>query len=403
MLLAGLVAFIGSLIAFAGVTALLRGWFETREGYLLACAVTLLSLSGGLGAATIGLTLEFHPVLIRAYHVGVGLLAALWLALGIVELIARNVPVAFAVRLLVVSLSIVAGVILSVDPLQDSAGGVLPSAAAVYLQLPLALLTVTHAVVVLVVAGCFFAVALRAWQGEDGAGDLFLSCLLVLLAAACLFVVSRPELVSLPPLVSMALLAGAAALMWVTPIRALRAAEFEDEDADRLLSPGSRDSGGAEDPGRTPPDSAESAAARAEDADRPSDAQAQEAGRGASGRSGAAPGDAPAPVDACGFIVIFTLREGAARPFDRLAEWTVQAIHEKEAGTLLYTCHSVVDAPQQRIFYALYRDREAMHEHERQPHVRRFVAEREQYVLATNVVRLKVNSHTGIPEPQTSR
>lgn len=400
MLLPALVAFIGSLVAFAGVTALLRGWFETRESYLLACAVALLSLSGGLGAATIGLTLEWHPILVRAYLMGVGLLAMLSLALGAVELVTRSGPAAFAVRLLVVSLSIVAGVILAVDPLRESADGGLPSAGGVYLQLPLTLLTAAHAAVVLVVAGCFLAVALRAWRGVDGAGDLFLSCVLVLLAAACLFVVSRPELVSLPPVLSTMLVTGAAVLLWVIPIRALRAEEAAGDDETLSRSPGARDAT-AGDGGLG--DTARSAGPQTVGENEPHRADMPEAGGAGVHDAGGPARDGSALGDACGFIVIFTLREGAARPFDRLAESTVRAIHEKEAGTLLYTCHTVVDAPQQRIFYELYRDREAMQQHEQQPHVRRFVAEREQYVLATNVVRLKLNSHTGAPEPQVHR
>lgn len=411
MLLAALVAFVGSLVAFAGVTALLRGWLETREGYLLACALTLLSLSGGLGAATIGLTLDFNPALVRTYVVGVALLAILWLALAAVEFVARSVPVTFAVRLLVISLSIVAGVILAVDPLRESGTGAIPSAGEVYLQLPLALLTVTHGGVLLIIGGCFFAVALRAWRGEDGAGDRFLSCCFVLLAASLLFVVARPDLVSLAPVLSVAATTAAAVLMWVTPVRALRAAEAEDGDSLSRSQASAHGSGTgrgqADDSGSTPLSLAGTPAAQSPGEGQPSRADGQEAGQGAaqgalSGVSGSAAHEASSLAEACGYIVILTLREGAARPFDRLVEWAVQAIHEKEPGTLLYTCHAVADAPQQRIFYELYRDREAMQKHEQQPHVRRFVAEREQYVLATNVVRLKLNSHTGIPEPQAS-
>lgn len=183
MLLAALVAFAGTLTAFAGMTALLRGWFETRYAYLLVCAVTLLCLSVGLGAATIILALEFRPVLFRAYVVCAALLAMVWLALGIVEMVARSMSARFLTRLFVISLSIVAGVILSMDPLRDTDTGAFPAAAELYMQLPLTLLAVAHASVVIIVSGCFFAVAVRAWRGAERTGQLFVSCLLVLLAA----------------------------------------------------------------------------------------------------------------------------------------------------------------------------------------------------------------------------
>ena len=50
--------------------------------------------------------------------------------------------------------------------------------------------------------------------------------------------------------------------------------------------------------------------------------------------------------------------------------------------------HSVPNAAMQRIFYEVYRDRMAYEDHQRQPHIRRFEAERDPYVLATNVIEL---------------
>lgn len=415
MLFAALVAFVGTLVAFAGVTALLRGWLDLRKGYILACSFVLLCLSVGLGAATIGLVLEFRPSLFRAYEVGVSLLAMIWLAEGVVELVARSLRVRFAVRLLAVSLSIVAGVILSVDPLREAGqASALPAGGDLYMPLPLILLAAAHAAVVLVVSACFFTVAMRAWRGEEETGELFLSCLLILLAVILVFVAARPELVALPPVVAMALIIGAAVLVWIAPVRAMRLADEDDEEGRTLPPepPPERVTGRrrrVEPVERSheqdrptvstpPPDIPESHAIAAQHREgrRPF---ADQTTTRLAGHAGSPPASGSMD-DACGFIVIFTLREGAARTFDRLVESTVEAIGDKEPGTLIYACHAVADAPQQRIFYELYRDRDSMQDHERQPHVRRFIAEREQYVLATNVVRLKLNSSTGLPEPQ---
>jgi quinol monooxygenase YgiN len=86
-----------------------------------------------------------------------------------------------------------------------------------------------------------------------------------------------------------------------------------------------------------------------------------------------------------GLFVRFTLRSGAAEGFDALVRETAAAIQEKEPGTLVYACHEVEGAPDQRTFFELYADRAAFEEHERQPHTRRFLEERGQYIAKTEV------------------
>jgi quinol monooxygenase YgiN len=87
-----------------------------------------------------------------------------------------------------------------------------------------------------------------------------------------------------------------------------------------------------------------------------------------------------------GLVVRFELRdEQAARGFDDLVERTLPGIRNNEPGTLLYVTHHVPDEPLVRVFYELYADREGFEEHERQPHVRDFLAERERYVARVEV------------------
>ena len=68
----------------------------------------------------------------------------------------------------------------------------------------------------------------------------------------------------------------------------------------------------------------------------------------------------------------------------------------------MYVIHLVPNAPMQRIFYEIYRDRAAFESHESQPYMQRFVAERRSYVLATNVIelRLKYAKVAPLPSPQ---
>ncbi|SDQ75468.1 Quinol monooxygenase YgiN [Thermostaphylospora chromogena] len=100
-----------------------------------------------------------------------------------------------------------------------------------------------------------------------------------------------------------------------------------------------------------------------------------------------------------GLLTVFTLMDGAGEAFDRLAEETVEGVRRYEPDNLIFVCHGVKQAPLQRIVYELYRDEAAYREHQRQPHVERFVTERQSLVLATNVIELNVNAAKSVPLP----
>ncbi|MET8162795.1 antibiotic biosynthesis monooxygenase [Streptomyces sp. NPDC005329] len=84
-------------------------------------------------------------------------------------------------------------------------------------------------------------------------------------------------------------------------------------------------------------------------------------------------------------FVRFTLRDGMGDAFDALVKETEAGIQAHEPGTLVYACHTVEGAPNQRIFFEIYADRAAFEEHERQPHTLRFLSERTQYIEKTDV------------------
>ena len=75
-------------------------------------------------------------------------------------------------------------------------------------------------------------------------------------------------------------------------------------------------------------------------------------------------------------VVRFDLRPGAGGDFDLLVASATAQIRMEEPDTLLYLCHAVQDEPNARIFYELYRNREAFEAHEVQPHVEEFHARR---------------------------
>jgi len=86
-----------------------------------------------------------------------------------------------------------------------------------------------------------------------------------------------------------------------------------------------------------------------------------------------------------GLVVRFHLKPGAAEGFDQLVSETVPEIAKHEPGTLIYTVHSVEGETDQRIFYELYADRAAFEAHEEQPHTKRFLAARGQYLSSYDV------------------
>ena len=86
--------------------------------------------------------------------------------------------------------------------------------------------------------------------------------------------------------------------------------------------------------------------------------------------------------------------------FDRAADEVAEQVRAGEPDTLVYVIHTVPKAPMQRIFYEVYRDRAAYEQHEKQPYVQRFVAARRPYVLATNVIELRLKYAKVSPLPQ---
>ena len=99
------------------------------------------------------------------------------------------------------------------------------------------------------------------------------------------------------------------------------------------------------------------------------------------------PAGTPRPI---GRLSIYTLLDDKVAEFDRLAERAAEGVRTTEPDTLVYVIHVVPKAPMQRIVYEIYRDRAAFESHERQPHIRRFMADRASCVLATNIIDLRL-------------
>jgi quinol monooxygenase YgiN len=81
-------------------------------------------------------------------------------------------------------------------------------------------------------------------------------------------------------------------------------------------------------------------------------------------------------------VVRFTVLPGHLEAFDALAGETIREIRANEPGTLIYLNHTRADHPDERVFYEAYQDHGAFVDHGETAHTRRFLAEREQHLVA---------------------
>jgi quinol monooxygenase YgiN len=96
-------------------------------------------------------------------------------------------------------------------------------------------------------------------------------------------------------------------------------------------------------------------------------------------------------------VVRFDCRDqAAATRFDELTAEVVHQITAKEPDTLLYATHSVEGEPLARVFYEVYRDRDAFQKHEVADHVVRFHAEKDPLVVRRRAEFLVPGSSTGL-------
>src|SRR5215208_6254115 len=96
-------------------------------------------------------------------------------------------------------------------------------------------------------------------------------------------------------------------------------------------------------------------------------------------------------------VVRFDCRDRAAvTRFDELTAAVVQQITEKEPGTLVYATHSVEGAPLARIFYEVYRDRDAFAAHEAADHVQQFHDQKDPLLVGRRVEFLSPGRATGL-------
>ncbi|XRQ06474.1 antibiotic biosynthesis monooxygenase [Actinomadura welshii] len=408
---------------------------KDRLLYLIAWSFTQVGLSLALLSMGVGFLAGFNGLLFRVLELGAALIGPVWLALGMIELIARYVQVRFAAWLFAISYTVVAIVILLLDPLKGDLSKDLPKPGDTYDALPLLLIDGAHVVAVLALAGCTGVTAWLASKQDQEAAELLIPIALVALAGVLVVSGTRGFL---PAPLAVIALGGAAGLVWYGAMRTIPV--YDDEGYDEYGDDYADDYGdepvtGYEEQGYPPgrpepvpaptpsPDPRRGELRFPEPAneelrfpetssfpgkgDNPAGPTAVDGVGGiASGLGGAAPDQArtAAPAGlagACGQITVYTLLEGREAAFDRLAADLVKAALAVEPDTVIFACHEVVGGPTQRIFYQLFRDEAAFAAHRQQQHLQRFLAESRTHVLATNVIELRLGAaKVPLPAPE---
>ncbi|WP_243716251.1 putative quinol monooxygenase [Actinomadura darangshiensis] len=403
---------------------LIQRAYKDRLLYLIAWSFTQVGLTLALLCMVVGFLMGFNGPLFRVLELGAALIGPVWLALGMIELIARYVQVRFAAWLFAISYTVVAIVILILDPLKGSLSKSLPKPSDTYDALPLLLIDGAHVVAVIALAGCTGVTAWLASKRDQEAGELLIPIALVALAGVLVVSGTRGFL---PAPLAVIALGAAAGLVWYGAMRTIPVYDdegydeygddYRDEPATGYEEQGYPPAAKPEPvPAPTPPPDARRGELRfpepsAEELRFPENTSIPEPGFpvGAAFPGNPAgptavdvPGGSGLPLaNACGQITVYTLLDGREDAFDRLATDLVKAALATEPETLVFASHDVVGAPTQRIFYQLFRDEAAFAAHRRQPHLQRFLAESRTHVLATNVIELKLGpAKVPLPAPE---
>jgi quinol monooxygenase YgiN len=451
------VALIATLVALVGTGVLLSRASSQRRPHLFAWALTQFGLSAALGATAVGLLVGFSEPLFRAAEIGGALIAPLWLAMGVIELVTQPFPVKFATRLVVVSYTIVAVVILALDPLRGDFTSTLPKPDDHYEWLPQTVIAGAHLIAVATLVICAAVTALHARDIGPAAPNVLLPVALVALAGVLIVSGTRAYL---PGAAAVFAMGAASALIWFGAIRTIpvpqddyAADDYDDYDRDYERAGhggggydalydqpprgerGDRGDFGGEDvrprhrrgaaepvpgpmaesplsapvspvspmsqgpppvppPPQVSPMSPMSPMSSAMPPMPPVAGRPQPYGEPPPSRPPAA---LEIPPGAYGQITVYTLLDGRESAFDQLSRDTVRAVQQGEPGTLIYACHEVVGAPTQRIFYQLFRDQAAFEEHQRRPYVRQFLTGSRPHVIATNVIELRLDTAKVMP------
>ncbi|MEW9527684.1 hypothetical protein [Microbispora sp. NPDC049125] len=223
--LVALLAFAGALLAGITTGVLIGRLRDEPAGWLIAWSIATAALTLSLGAVAVGHLAGFGSVTFRAFQITGSLLAPLWLAVGVMQLLAEKASARFGGWLLGVGITVVGTVIMLLDPIVASFTKQLPAGPAHWDIWPEWLLRGVHGLVIFMLIFSL-AMALLSWRdGDDYDADNMNAT--VVLAPAGMALAGALEL-TLPGLVIVPLMAAAAGGVWYAVARPL--APYDDED-----------------------------------------------------------------------------------------------------------------------------------------------------------------------------
>jgi quinol monooxygenase YgiN len=434
-----LAALAGLVLALAGLVVLVMRCSRAPRLVLLAWTGAVFGVALSLAAQTAGFAAGFSSLTFRLSQIGLLAVGGLALVLGLGEAAGRSGPARFAVRLTVSGLGVISVVILATDPLSEEPFGKTFPAAAVHYQ-PISNALLSYGLGTFITVAALVAVACTAVRArKDPAWRATLPAVAggsvaALAAAAPALSKLLSDRLGLDLGLTAAfpfLCIAATGLTWwsVVKVSGLRlevvheGVDYPRDDTGEWERPRSWSGGpgtGEFDPytdgGGYPPSGFPPSGFPAYQPGLPSTALPSTAlstpGLPQQAFAGAGPGAAPGrpagggimpggppmpPADdpaawarLVGQIVIFTLLDGGIPAFDAMMGSVTEQVRAGEPGTLVFIVHAVPSAPQQRILYEVYRDRDAYQAHQQQPYLMRFEQDRREHVLATNVIELSL-------------
>ena len=429
-----LAALAGLVLALASLVMLVIRCSRAPRLVLLAWTGAVFGVALSLAAQTAGFAAGFSSLTFRLSQIGLLAVGGLALVLGLGEAAGRSGPARFAVRLTVSGLGVISVVILATDPLSEEPfGKTFPAAAVHYQPISNALLSyglgpfITVAALVAVACTAVRARKDPAWRATLPAVAGGSVAALAAAAPALSKLLSdrlglNLGLTAAFPFLCIAVVG----LTWwsVVKVSGLRlevvheGVDYPRDDTGEWERPRSWSGGpgtGEFDPytdgGGYPPSGfpayqpgLPSTALSTPGLSTPALAPPAFAGAGPGAAprrpagGGIMPGGPPMPpaddpaawARLVGQIVIFTLLDSSVPVFDAMIGSVTEQVRAGEPGTLVFIVHAVPSAPQQRILYEVYRDRDAYQAHQQQPYLMRFEQDRREHVLATNVIELSL-------------
>lgn len=227
--LVAVIAFAGALLAAIATGALISRLRSEPKGWLIAWSITTASLAVSLGVIATGYLIGFGAGTFRIYQLTGSMLAPLWLIVGVIQLLARKSAVRFSSWLLGIALTVIATVILAVDPVlqEKDFAKALPLGSRHWGLPPAYLLLAAHVIVALVLLGGLIFAVIR-WRGGDDYDADNMHALLVLVPTGLALVGAVSFAV--PGMFTALLLFVTAAAVWYVVLRPL--APYEDDDED---------------------------------------------------------------------------------------------------------------------------------------------------------------------------